>query len=127
MFIFPREWTARLRVLKLLTTSLFFSAVLVGCATNPSPPPVQPPPITKYVVVQPSADLVADCDITAVPPDPDSFMAAIKKPDPTEAYGLLSDYASSQQADMRVCNARWKKFREWLSSQTVNYAAPPAP
>ena len=89
--------------------------VLGGCCTHT--PPVT---VTKYVVVHPSATLVADCPDTVAPPEPKLYVASTAK----EKERMMAEYASAQQAERQKCNARWAGVRSWFADQDKVYAAP---
>lgn len=96
-----------------LIFSLFLSLfILTGCAFDK-----EVIHDTQYIVVEPSADLVKDCDDDSVPPDREAYLRAT----PQEREKLLHDYASSEQAAVSKCNKRWPVLREWIAKQKRLY------
>ena len=98
---------------------LAFMAVVLalgGCAT----PDTTTTTVTKYVVVHPSAALIADCPDTVAPPDPETYVASSAK----VKERMMAEYASAQQVERQKCNARWAGVRSWFSDQDKVYAAP---
>lgn len=72
---------------------------------------------TQYVLVEPSAEMVKDCDIGDPPPDARAYINA----NPAEKERLLHSYAASTQLALKLCNARWPKMRDWVAKQKKNY------
>ena len=119
-------------------------AILTGCATDQPviQPPLQPTVITKLQLVHPAAILLADCDVTSTPPDPDSFAGHQFDVTPVKGVdaktqtianqqaeiqrlryqlGLVTDYASGLQTDFKNCNAHPKVLRDWFANEDKLY------
>lgn len=96
--------------------SLFIIAIaafsLIGCAAKK-----EIVHDTSYIVIEPTAEMVKDCEDNALPPDREQY----KKASPQEREKLLHEYASSEQAAVTKCNKRWPVLREWIAKQKRLY------
>lgn len=90
----------------------FFVLTLAGCGHNPTV--VHD---TQYVLVEPSAEMVKDCDIGDPPPDALAYINA----NAADKERMLHDYSASTQLALKLCNARWTKMRDWIAQQKKNY------
>ena len=75
---------------------------------------------TQYIVVEPSADMIKDCEDLSIPPDRNAYRAATSQ----ERERMLHEYASSEQTAVTKCNKRWPILRDWITQQKQLYYKP---
>lgn len=117
---------------KMAVLAIIFGIIMIafgGCATDqPIQPPLQPAVVTKLQLVKPSAILLADCDVKAVPPDPDTFAAKQLISDVDRLrfqLGLVVDYSTALQTDLKNCMAHPKTLRDWYQAEDALYPSSP--
>ena len=91
-------------------------ALMMGCTTP------KPLTLTRYVVVLPSAPLVADCEMIA-PPTVETYVAAHR----AEQERMLFEYSELQTTYLGICNQRFGVLRQWLQDQTALHEHPARP
>mgnify|MGYP000334847325 CR=1 FL=1 len=91
---------------------VFIALTLSGCGHT-----TQVVHDTQYVLIEPSAEMVKDCDLGDPPPDAKTYINSV----PAEKERQLHDYAASAQLAFKLCNARWPKMRDWVAQQKKNY------
>lgn len=99
----------------LLLVALAITIMLSGCQIPPAPPVPQ----IKYVLVEPSTDLLVDCGVSK-PPTPQTYISA----DPTGRTAQLYAYSSALLNDLTQCNKHWSELRQWFVDQKKVYSKP---
>ena len=85
---------------------------LSGCQTDPTPAPLIQT-VTKSVLLTPSNDLLADCEVKATPPDAALYTAGSDR----DRVQLLRPYVTALQQDLHDCADIRPLLRDWYAKQ----------
>lgn len=94
-----------------LSLAAVFCILLSGCATTD---PIIP--TTKYIVVEPTPELLKKCEVTP-PTSIDDYLSKTKE----QREQDLAQYSTNLIKDLAICNSRWQALPKWFEDQKKAY------